>query len=133
VKYVITKKKDGTYQAAMLLPAGDGSVSAIGKGLSAAEATVAAARAAKGKLAASPAAQSAPAQAAAAAKKANTVQVLAKVAQNPTIKSALLQGGLEAAKAAASFIPGGGLALKALDLASKFGPAKKLLSSFLKF
>jgi hypothetical protein len=133
MKYVITKKKDGTYQAAMLLPAGDGSVSAAAKGLTAAEATVKAARAAQGKLAASPAAAAAPAQTAAAAKKANTVKVLAKVASNPTLKSALLQGGIEAAKAAAAFIPGGSLALKALDLAQKFGPAKKLLSSFLKF
>ena len=132
MKYVISKKADGTYQAAMLLPTGDGSVSAVGKGLSAAEATIKAARAARGKLAASPAAAVSPA-AQQAAKKANTVQVLAKVASNPTIKSALLQGGIEAAKAAASFIPGGSLALKALDLAQKFGPAKKLLSSFLKF
>jgi hypothetical protein len=133
MKYVISKKSDGTYQAAMMLPAGDGTVQAVAKGLSAADATIKAARAARGKLAASPAAAAAPAQTSAAQKKANTVAVLAKVAANPTLKSALLSGGLEAAKAAAAFIPGGGLALKALDLASKFGPAKKLLGSFLKF
>jgi hypothetical protein len=117
----------------MVLPAGDGTVAAAAKGMSAAEATIKAARAAQGKLAKSPAAAAAPAQTAAADKKANTVKVLAKIAANPTLKSALLQGGIEAAKAAAAFIPGGSLALKALDLAQKFGPAKKLLSSFLKF
>lgn len=133
MKYVISRRADGTYQAAMMLPAGDGSVAAAAKGLTAAEATIKAARAARGKLAVSPSAAAAPAQAAAASKKANTVAVLAKVAANPTLKSALLSGGIEAAKAAAAFIPGGSLALKALDLAQKFGPAKRLLSSFLKF
>lgn len=128
MRYVVQKNKDGTFSAAMQIPVGDGSLASVSKGLTAAEATVKAARtvnrtaSATGTLAAST-----------AAKKANTVAALAKVAANPTLRSALKAGGLEAAKAAAAFIPGGSLALKALDLASKFGPAKKLLGKFLKF
>ena len=128
MQYLIKRNPNGTYSAAMRLPTGDGSLAAVAKGLSAAEATIKAARAANGK-----AAQAGTPQAAIAAKKANTVAALAKVAANPVLKEALLSGGLEAAKAAAAFIPGGSLALKALDLASKFGPAKKLLGKFLKF
>jgi len=128
VQYLITRKADGTYQAAMRLPTGDGTLQAVAKGLSAAEATVKAARAASGKAAAK---GTEPAQV--AAKKARTVAALAKVAANPVLRDALKSGGLEAAKAAASFLPGGALALKALNLAQKFTPAKKLLSRFLKF
>lgn len=128
MQYLISKRPDGTYQAAMRLPAGDGSLQSVAKGLSAAEATIKAARVATGKANAN---GTMPAQV--AAKKARTVAALAKVAANPVLRDALKSGGLEAAKAAASFLPGGALALKALDLAQKFTPAKKLLSRFLKF
>lgn len=128
MRYVVQRNKDGTFSAAMQLPVGDGTLQSVAKGLTAAEATVKAARTVNrtANAAQTPAA-------ATAAKKANTVAALAKVAANPTLKAALKAGGIEAAKAAASFIPGGTLALKALDLAQKFGPAKALLSKFLKW
>jgi hypothetical protein len=114
VRYVIAKQGDGTWRAAMELPHGDGTLQAVATGLSKAEATVKAARGmqATGK---SP-------------KKSLLAKGLAQAASNPAIRDALKNYGMEAAQAAAASIPGGTLALKALKVAAKYGPAKRLLS-----
>lgn len=118
LKVVAKKGKDGRWTSALLLPEGDGSLAAVAKGMTAADATVKAARVARA--------------AGVQRSKAAGVQAVAAVAKNPILRDALAKGGLEAAKMAAAAIPGGAVALKALELAAKFKPARKLLSSLVK-
>lgn len=122
MRYVITKQPNGMWQAALALPGGDGSLAAVAQGLSKAEATVAAARtAARGGIAAK------------SPNKVRAIAALATAAATPAIRDALRTHGLEAAKAAAQSVPGGAMVVKALELAAKYGPAKRLLKKLLPF
>lgn len=132
MNYIIAKQPDGSYQTILLTPSGQG---AKGHGPTKAHSVLNAVQNGGEKLA-----MSAPA-------KAKIVAALAQAAATPSIvdaiknqaiesgkdllKEGLKTAGLEAAKAAASIIPGGGMVIKALELASKYGPAKKLLSKLL--
>lgn len=122
MRYVLSKQPNGMWQAALALPAGDGTLAAAAQGVTKAEATVAAARVAQktGLAAKSP-------------NKAAAIAALATAAATPAIRDALKEGGIQAAKLAASFIPGGSTVVKALELAAKYGPAKRLLSKLLPF
>lgn len=115
MRYQLAKRRDGTWQAALLLPEGDGSLAAVATGLSKSEATLKAARVAT-------------ATGKAPVNKTKAVALLATAAGNPIVREALKAGGLKAAEAAASLIPGGGAIVAALKLAAKYGPAKKFLS-----
>lgn len=126
MQYILKKHANGQWQAALLLPQDGGDLAAIGRALSKSEATVNAARVA---VKAAPT-TSKPAQ---TRKKAALASALAKTAANPILRSALRSGGIEAAKAIASTLPGGSLALKALDMASKFKPAKAFLRKLIRF
>lgn len=119
MQYVITRKDDGTFSAALHLPAGNGTLAAVAEGITKAEAMHKAAKVAT-------AANHGP-------NKAEAVSILAKgaAAATPMIKDLLKTQGLEAAKAAASMVPGGGAVMAALSLASKYGPAKRLFGRLL--
>jgi hypothetical protein len=119
LRYQLIRRKDGQWQAALLLPEGDGSFASVAKGLTKAEATVKAARAMQ---------QSQPK---APPNKTEAVKNLARAAATPAIREALKAGGLAAATAAAAAIPGGGAVVQALKLAAKYGPAKRFLSKLL--
>jgi hypothetical protein len=131
--YVLKRHKDGTFQMFLALP-GRGDIQSAAKGATRAEATVKAARQLYGKSAA--AAEAAPpaqkAEAEKKRKKAAIALAVAKAASNPAIRSALKTGGLAAAELAASAIPGGAIALKAVRLARKFAPARKLFAALIK-
>ena len=126
MQYVIAKDKQGRWQASMRLPTGDGSLESVARGLTKAEATVAAARASAAGAAATP-----NATARKQARKAAIVGKLAAVAANPVLAKALRSGGLALAETVASTLPGGAMAVKVLKYAAKFGPAKRLLGKLL--
>jgi len=113
MQYVLTKNPDGTWQAALHLPRGDGTLSSVAQGITKAEATVKAARVAVSH--------------GQAPNKAKAIAALAKAAALPMVRDLLKTQGLAAAEAAASAIPGGGAVVAALKLAAKYGPAKRLL------
>lgn len=119
LRYQLIRRKDGQWQAALLLPEGDGTFASVANGMSKAEATVKAAR------------QMQKSQPKAPPNKSAAVLNLAKAAATPAIRAALKEGGLAAATAAAGLIPGGGAVVKALQLAAKYGPAKRFLSRLL--
>lgn len=121
VKYHLAKNAAGQWQAVLELPAGDGSLQAVAQSLDRFEALHKAAKVAQ-KHGTSPA-------------KARAVAVLAKgaAALTPGLRDMLRTQGLEAAKTAAMAMPGGGVVVAALNLAQKYGPAKRLLGKLLPF
>lgn len=118
MRYTLARQSDGKWRASLELPAGDGSLAAVAQGLTKAEATIKAART----LQRHPDAPK---------NKSGAIKALAAAAKNPLIRAALTDGGIQAAKLAASAIPGGAGVVKALELASKYGPAKRLLARLL--
>ena len=125
MQYVVTKQKDGTYRAYMSLPGSGGDLTAVAKGITAADATVKAARS----VSAQADKKKAPDK---SKKKAALALAIAKTAANPSVRAALKTGGLEAAKLAASAIPGGGIMVKALGIASKLPAARRLFKALLR-
>jgi len=117
VKYILNRNSAGTWRAAILLPEGDGTFASVASGLSKGEA-MAKAAAKPGVIARSPA-------------KAKAASLLATAAANPLIRDAIRHGGIEAAKMAATALPGGGAVVKALELAQKYKPAARLLKKLL--
>lgn len=131
--YVLKKHKDGTFQAFLALP-GRGDLQSAATGVSRADATIKAARGLYGKAA--QAAKTAPPDqkktAVTKRRKAAVALAISKAAANPAIRAALKNGGLAAAELAASAIPGGAFAVKAIKIARKFAPAAKLFKALIK-
>lgn len=119
MQYVITPMPGGKWRASLHLPSGDGSLSAVAHGINKAEATYKAAKIAKAH--------------GQAPNKSQAISILAKGAAqvSPAVKDILKSQGLEAAKAVVSTLPGGGAVMAALNLASKYGPAKRLFGRLL--
>lgn len=121
MKYHLSKTPNGQWQAVLVLPAGDGSLQAVAQALDKFEALGKAATVATAH-GQSPA-------------KAKAIATLAKGAAlvTPALRDVIRSQGLEAAKTAAMAIPGGGAVVAALNLAQKYGPAKRLLGKLLPF
>jgi len=132
--YVLKKHKDGTFQTFLALP-GRGDLKSAATGVSRAEATIKAARGLYAKTAnAANAAPPGPAKKAAVTKrrKAAVALAISKAAANPAIRAALKNGGLQAAELAAAAIPGGAFAVKAIKIAQKFAPARRLFAALVR-
>lgn len=118
MRYIVQKLPDGRFEASLMLPSGDGSWAAISQGISQAEALKKAATVARG--------------AGKSPNKAKAITAIATAAANPDIRNLLKTQGLKAAEEFAKTLPGGGLAVQALKLAAKYGPAKRLLGKLLR-
>jgi hypothetical protein len=125
MQFVVTKQKDGTFRTYMTLPGSGGDLQAVAKGITAADATVKAARS----ISAKADAKKAPDK---SKKKAALALAIAKTAANPAVRAALKTGGLEAAKLAASAVPGGAIMIKALGIASKMPAARRLFKALIR-